>query len=114
MIGHIAYQDHKFSTPKFLSLVGLLLFSSASVSGQAQKSPVSLSPASLSFGNQTVGAGATLTVKLTNNQNTALVFSSILAGGDFAIAATATCSTTVSLAGGKSCNIDVRFTPTAM
>src|SRR5438128_3274657 len=66
----------------------------------AQKDPVTLSPASLSFAAQTVGStSAAQAVALTNNQATALNISSIAASGDFGIAPTGTCG--ASLASGK-------------
>src|SRR4051812_34814260 len=51
----------------------------------APTGPVTLTPASLSFNSQPVGTTKTATVKLTNNQATALTISSIAAGGDFAV-----------------------------
>src|SRR5437762_1940193 len=81
--------------------------------GFAAGDPVTLSPTSLSFVSRTVGTtSATSTVKLTNNQATSLTISSILASGDFAVAQNSTCG--ASLAAGKSCAINVTFTPSAM
>jgi hypothetical protein len=96
------------------SKLGLLCSLIASVYAQPAKDPVSLSPSSLSFGSQTVGSSATLTIKITNNQKTALTFAGFVAGGDFSVAASSTCSTGAPLGSAKTCNIDVRFTPTAM
>jgi hypothetical protein len=93
---------------------GLLCFLIASVHAQPAKDPVSLSPSSLSFGSQTVGGSATMTIKVTNNQKTTLTFAGILASGDFSVAASSTCSSGAPLGSAKTCNIDVRFTPTAM
>jgi hypothetical protein len=86
------------------------------ISGAPTPSPaVSLSPSSLSFGNQQVNTTSTAqTVTLTNSGNAALSISSIgLAGanaGDFA--QSNTCPST--LAAGATCSISVTFTPTAL
>jgi len=82
---------------------------SQSVSAPA---PVTLSPTSLSFGSQTVGTTSAASVKLTNNQATALTISTIVASGDFAVVQNSTCG--ASLASGKSCAINVTFTPSAI
>jgi hypothetical protein len=73
-------------------------------------SEVSLSPASLTFGDQDVSTtSAPQAVTLTNTSTTALGITSIVASGDFA--QTNTCGSTV--AAGASCTINVTFTPTA-
>ena len=80
--------------------------------------PVVVSPASLDFGTQLVGAAtAPQTVTLTNNNSTALTITSIAvvaitppaAGTDFAIAPGGTCA--ASLPAGMSCTVNVTFTP---
>lgn len=80
--------------------------------------PVVISPASLDFGTQLVGAAtAPQTVTLTNNNATALAITSIAvvatappaAATDFAIAPGGTCG--ASLASGASCTVNVTFTP---
>jgi hypothetical protein len=80
--------------------------------------PVVVSPASLDFGTQLVGAAtAPQTVTLTNNNATALAITSIsvvatappAAGTDFAIAPGGTCA--ASLPAGMSCTVNVTFTP---
>ena len=80
--------------------------------------PVVVSPASLDFGTQLVGATtAPQTVTLTNNNATALAITSIAvvatappaAATDFAIAPGGTCG--ASLASGASCTVNVTFTP---
>jgi hypothetical protein len=79
---------------------------------------VTLSPTSLSFSDQMVGATSPeQPVTLSNNGNAHLTISSIaITGsvtGDFAVAAAGTtCSTSAALAAGTSCTIDVTFTPT--
>jgi hypothetical protein len=80
--------------------------------------PVVVSPASLDFGTQLVGATtAPQTVTLTNNNATALAITSIAvvatappaAATDFAIAPGGTCA--ASLPAGMSCTVNVVFTP---
>jgi hypothetical protein len=80
--------------------------------------PVVVSPASLDFGTQLVGATtAPQTVTLTNNNATALAITSIAvvatappaAATDFAIAPDGTCG--ASLASGASCTVNITFTP---
>jgi Beta-propeller repeat/Abnormal spindle-like microcephaly-assoc'd, ASPM-SPD-2-Hydin len=80
--------------------------------------PVVVSPASLDFGTQLVGAPTSpQTVTLTNNNATALSITSIAvvattppaAGTDFAIAPGGTCA--ASLPAGMSCTVNVTFTP---
>src|SRR5689334_22913233 len=95
-----------FSWSFFLTV--LLLLFAGMLEAQGSKDPVSLSPTGLSFGSQTVGSSATQTVKLTNNQKTTLTISSVLAGADFQVAPTSTCTPNLSVGAGKSCNIDVR------
>ncbi|PYU88930.1 MAG: hypothetical protein DMG25_19485 [Acidobacteria bacterium] len=77
----------------------------------ASAPPVSLSPASLSFGNQTVGTtSAARFSTLTNTGNAALTINTLQISGDFAFAGTGNCSGSV--AAGASCSISVNFTPT--
>lgn len=80
--------------------------------------PVVVSPASVDFGTQLVGAPTgPQTVTLTNNDSTALSITNIAivaiappaAGTDFAIAPGGTCSS--SLPAGMSCTVNVIFTP---
>lgn len=80
--------------------------------------PVVVSPASLDFGTQLVGAATgPQTVTLTNNNATALSITNIAivaiappaAGTDFAIAPGGTCG--ASLPAGMSCTVNVTFTP---
>jgi uncharacterized repeat protein (TIGR01451 family) len=83
-----------------------------SVSIFLQTLPVSLSPASLSFGNQAVGVPSSpLTVTLTNSTGGTLTISAIsITGtnsGDFS--KTTTCGATVAV--GATCTISVTFTP---
>ncbi len=90
------------------ALTAALTGTNTSTSGPA----VSLTPASLSFGNQTVGTTSTVQfVTLTNTGNATLNFSgSFTISGPFAFAGQGTCGTSV--AAGGSCTISVDFTPT--
>ena len=73
---------------------------------------VTLSPTSLSFGNQAVATtSAARTVTLTNTGSIALAISGVAIDGDFAVSAN-TCGTT--LAVGAKCTIRVTFTPTQL
>ena len=87
---------------------------SVGVSGTGAAPAVSLSPASMAFGTQTVGnASAAQSVTLTNSGTAALSIASIALGGtnpgDFA--QTNTCP--ASLAANATCTISVTFNPTA-
>jgi hypothetical protein len=73
------------------------------------RSPVFLSPASLSFAAQTINTtSASQSVTLTNTGSAALTILSVMASGKFA--QTNTCGSSVSV--GASCTIVVTFTPT--
>jgi hypothetical protein len=85
-------------------------FTPASVAGA-----VSVAPASLAFGSQTVNTtSAAQTVTLTNGANVALTISSIsftgTNGSDFS--ETNTCLPPGTLAAGANCTISITFTPT--
>ena len=78
--------------------------------------PVSVTPATLGFGSQTVGSPTTAkTATIKNNLSTAVAFTSItITGanpGDFAQTAT-TCGAT--LAAQTSCTVSIQFAPTAL
>ncbi|MBZ5655114.1 MAG: FG-GAP-like repeat-containing protein [Acidobacteriia bacterium] len=75
--------------------------------------PVSVSPLSLNFGSVKVGASKSLTVILTNNQNSTLTINSIATAsgtGDFT--ATQNCGT--SRKAGWECTITVKFKPSVL
>jgi len=77
-----------------------------------RSAPVGVSPNSLSFGNEAVGTTSPAkTVTLKNTSTATLDISSITPSGDFAISAN-TCGAT--LAGKKSCNVSITFTPMAL
>lgn len=70
---------------------------------------VTLSPASLSFGNEVINTtSAARTVVLTNLGNATLIMSSIIISGDFAISRN-TCGGGVVV--GQKCQVEVTFTP---
>ena len=70
-----------------------------------------LTPATLAFGNQALGAiSAAQTITLTDSGDAPLAISDVTASGDFAIG-TNSCGT--SLAVGASCTVAVTFTPSA-
>jgi Abnormal spindle-like microcephaly-assoc'd, ASPM-SPD-2-Hydin len=74
--------------------------------------PPGVSPSSLSFGNQVVGTTSPAkTVTLKNTGTATIEISSIKPTGDFAISAN-TCG--AALAGKKSCNVSITFTPMAL
>jgi len=74
--------------------------------------PPGVSPNSLSFGNEVVGkTSPAKTVTLKNTGTATLEISSIKPTGDFAISAN-TCG--AALAGKKSCNVSITFTPMAL
>lgn len=75
--------------------------------------PVTFSPTSLTFAAQTVGTtSAQQTIKLTNNQATALSLTGFVASGQYMVAAGGTnpCGSTVNA--NSSCTLVVTFTPT--
>jgi hypothetical protein len=81
-----------------------------SLSGTGLAAVATLSPSSLSFGNQNVGStSAPQTVTLSNTGNAALAITRLSASGDF----TQTNACGSSLAAGGSCTISVTFTPSA-
>src|SRR5208337_1771081 len=75
-------------------------------------SPVTVSPARLTFASGAVGTkSGAQTVTLTNHLNTSLTVSPAAATGDFAVASN-TCG--ASVAPGRSCTVGVTFTPTVV
>jgi hypothetical protein len=76
--------------------------------------PVTLTPASLSFANQAVGTtSASKTITLKNSLSTALTIAQIAVSADFAILSATTCSTSHKLAAKSQCTIEVAFHPSA-
>lgn len=100
LTGSLAVSDNAPDSPQTIALSG---------TGDL---PLTISPASLSFGSEAVGhTSAAKTTTLTNNESTALSFS-FSASGNYAISSSGTtCGT--SLAPKAKCNIAVTFAPTA-
>src|SRR5262249_30988258 len=96
--GTLSVSDNATGSPQTVGL-----------SGTGVAPIASLSPTSLSFGGQNVGAtGAAQTVTLSNTGTAPLTLSSIAASGDFS--QTNNCGSTV--AAGANCAIQVTFSPT--
>jgi hypothetical protein len=99
--GSITITDNAGGSPQVITLTGTGTSSSTAPA-------VSLSPTSLSFGNQRVGTtSGTKAVTLTNSGNATLTGISIAASGNFS--ETNTCGS--SLNAGKNCRIRVSFSP---
>ncbi len=86
------------------------------LTGTGTQAGILFQPASISFGNQLVGASsAPVTITVTNNGTGALVFSGISATGtnasDFAIGSDSCLGTNVSVAPNGTCTLQVTFTP---
>ncbi len=82
---------------------------SVALSGTGNATMVSVSPATLAFGNQTINSTSTArTITVTNTGNTVVTVSAVAASGDFA--QTNNCAT---LAVSATCTVSVTFTPTA-
>jgi hypothetical protein len=101
--GSVAISDSASGSPQTISLQGSGLL------------PVTLSPATLAFGNQTVGStSAAKVATVTNNQKVALTISSVTFGGadpgDFGQSVN-TCGN--SLPANSKCTISITFTPQA-
>jgi hypothetical protein len=98
--GSLTIVDNASSSPQLVTLTG---------TGISPPVPIaSLSPASLSFGNQNVGtSSSSMPVTLSNTGNAALKISGITASGDFSEGNN--CGT--SLVAGAQCSIAVTFTP---
>jgi hypothetical protein len=96
--------DNAAGSPQIVAIIGTAIAISTPV--------VTLAPASLNFGNQSVGvASPTLAVTLDNTGNSALSISSIAISGANAADFAETSNCTGSVAAGASCSISVVFTP---
>jgi Abnormal spindle-like microcephaly-assoc'd, ASPM-SPD-2-Hydin len=96
--------DNAAGSPQIVAIIGTAIAISSPV--------VTLAPASLNFGNQSVGvASPTLAVTLDNTGNSALSISSIAISGANAADFAETSNCTGSVAAGASCSISVVFTP---
>ena len=106
-VGAVTITDNASNSPQNVGLTGTGVI--------PQVPTVSLSPGSLSFGNQAVTTTSAIeTSTLTNTGTGTLTISSIVSSGDFALASTATsCAYAGGMVNvGASCTIDVTFTPT--
>ena len=84
------------------------------LTGNGTAAGVSLNPSSLTFGSTVVGAtSGPQSVILTNSGTSSLSISALSAGGDFALDASTTCSTSSPAAASGTCMIAVDFSPTA-
>ena len=83
------------------------------LNGNGITSGVVLTPSSLTFGSQAIGAtSAVQSVTLTNTSTSPLTFTTLSVSGDFALDPTSTCSTSSPLAPLATCTIALTFTPT--
>jgi len=116
-------EDVSFTPTELGAVDGSLIFSDASTqqyvtltgtgSGTAN-SPITLTPPSLPFGNQTVGtASAKQGVIIENTGNTSLALTFAASGG-FSKSNPTSGACGSSLAGGAICTIDVQFSPTVL
>jgi phosphatidylethanolamine-binding protein (PEBP) family uncharacterized protein len=88
---------------------------SVSLSGTGVSTGVTLSPSSVAFGNQSLGAASSAhTVTLTNSGNSTLTVSSIAVFGTNASDFTENNTCGTSVAAGGTCTIVVLFTPSAL
>jgi hypothetical protein len=94
--GALTLTDNAANSPQTVTLTG------------TGSSPVTVSPASLTLANTTVGTvSVAKTVTLTNHLTTSLTFSTPVASGDFAVASN-TCAT---VGPGLTCTVGVTFAP---
>ena len=99
--GTLTVSDDGPGGPRQVSFTGI---------GQGAPTPLTFSPASLTFGSQAVSTtSAEQTATVTNTGLAAVSFGSFATAGDFSLAGS-TCGAT--LAGGASCVVRVTFTPT--
>jgi hypothetical protein len=99
--GAVTIADNASNSPQIVGLSG------------TGATPITLSPASLAFGNQAVGTTSPAkTVTVTNNQTTTLNFS-FAASGNYSAVGSGSSPCTASLGAKKTCTLSVTFTPTA-
>ncbi|MGA7381005.1 MAG: choice-of-anchor D domain-containing protein [Terriglobales bacterium] len=99
--GAVTVTDTASNSPQVISLSG------------TGATPLTLSPATMAFGNVAVGTtSAAKTATVTNNQATTLNFT-FAASGNYAAVGSGTSPCGTSLAAGKSCTMSVTFAPTA-
>src|SRR3954462_13549358 len=95
-------------------LVALATLALCAMRVAAQTSPVTVTPASLAYGNVARGNTLKKKVTVTNNQTVVLSFGqpSITGSTDFAVASGGTCGS--KLTAGASCTYQLAFTPSAL
>ncbi|MGO9125626.1 MAG: choice-of-anchor D domain-containing protein [Terriglobales bacterium] len=99
--GTVTVTDAAYNSPQIIALSG------------SAAAPLTLTPASLAFGNVAVGATSPAkTATVTNNEATTVDFT-FAASGNYAAAGSGATPCGTSLAPGKSCTMSVTFTPTA-
>ena len=100
----ITLTDNSASSPQDITVMG---------TGVTAATSVSVTPSSLTFGNQTVGKLSTpQTATITNTGTSVLSISQISVAGDFS--QTNTCGATYNVLNvGQSCTVSIIFTPTA-
>ncbi len=98
---------------------GLTVKTNASVSPQIQTItgtgvlPITLSPASISFGTQTVGTTSTThVVTVTNNESVAVTISSVVASGQFVSTTGGSLPCGANVPANSTCTLGVAFSPT--
>jgi hypothetical protein len=100
--GSITISTNAGNSPQSVTLSG---------TGIAQ---TTLSPTSLSFGNEAVGSTSAIQyVKLYNNQTTALTITSLVASSGYALDPSTSCSTSSTVGSNAYCILAVDFKPTA-
>ncbi len=99
---------------------GITVSDTASTSTQVQNAngtgvlPVTMSPASISFGTVSVGnTSAVQVITVTNNQTTPVSINSVVASGDFIYTVSGTSPCGASVPASSSCTLGVQFGPTA-
>jgi hypothetical protein len=84
-----------------------------SLIGTTSAAPLMLSPVALNFGTVDVGSNDSLSVSVTNNISSPVVFTGLTASGDYSVGAGSCPANGASLAAGSSCTLSVTFAPTA-
>jgi hypothetical protein len=101
--GSITISTNAGNSPQTVTLSG---------TGIAQ---TTLSPTSLSFGNEAVNSTSAIQyVRLTNNQTTALSITSLVASSGYALDPTTSCSTSSTVGSNAYCMLAIRFEPTSL
>lgn len=83
-----------------------------SLLGASTPSPLTFTPATLTFGTVNVGASSQLTVTVTNTSATPITFNGVTASGDYTVGRGTCPANGATLAAGSSCVLSVTFKPT--